>query len=273
MEKQQLPNIGPFRYELLVISQGNGKTLPNDFASCRIFICVQTPESKPSLIGYDVDIETDVTIGLGSTYVSCVIDLALQTMVEGSIVSIKFPDYPRLSELSLEVQLISFRLSEEVYELTPDAKLTRALRLKEVGTKVFRTKDTEVAFYKFSRALKYLLCIRNVGELPSASEIKTLRCQCYLNISACQLLTDSFISVGSNCSRALSIDPSSVKGFFRRARAQISLNEFEKARDDLVMAQSLEPNNTAVSKLLASVKAAMKKKDGELAKSMSKMFH
>lgn len=256
----------------MVISQGNGKTLPNDFASCRIFICVQTPESKPSLIGYDVDIETDVTIGLGSTYVSCVIDLVLQTMVEGSIVSIKFPD-SKLSELSLEVQLISFRLSEEVYELTPDAKLTRALRLKELGTSVFQAKDTEVAFYKFSRALKYVLCIRNVGELPSASDIKTLRCQCYLNISACQLLTDSFISVGSNCSRALSVDPSNVKGFFRRARAQIGLNEFEKARDDLVMAQSLEPNNTAVSKLLASVRVAMKKEDGELAKSMSKMFH
>lgn len=265
--------VGPFQFEKIVVCKGSGHTLPNDFSKCKILLRRRSTAENSYPLDYETDAETEVVVGHGRTYISCVIDLILQTMAEGSTVLVKFPLVP-LTELVLEVTLVAFVQSEDVFRLGPEAKLARAVQLKTTGMECFQGKSLEVAFYKFSRSLKYLLCIRDVDSLKPeiSSEVTKLRCQCYLNLSACQLQTKHFPGVVENCSKALKIDPGNVKGLFRRAQAFAKLGEYDKARDDLVQALALEPNNGAVSRSLALVKAALKDTASEMAKSMSKMF-
>lgn len=265
--------VGPFHFEKIVVCKGSGQTLPNDFSKCQILLHRRAPAENSYPLEYEMDTKTEVVVGHGRTYISCVIDLILLTMTEGSTVLVKFPVVP-LTELLLEVTLVAIERSEDVFRLGPEAKLARAVQLKTSGMDCFQEKNLEVAFYKFSRSLKYLMCIRDVDSMNSeiAREVTKLCCQCYLNISACQLQTDYFPGVVENCSKALKIDPGNVKGLFRRAQAFVKLRENVKARDDLVQALAIEPNNGAVSRSLASVKTALKDEASEMAKSMSKMF-
>lgn len=265
--------VGPFQFQRIAVHKGSGHTFPNDFSKCRILLHRRAPAENSYPLGYETDVETEVVVGHGRTYVACIIDLILQTMTEGSTVLLKFPLIP-LTELVLEVTLTAFNQSEDVFRLGSEAKVARAVQLKATGMECFQGKSLEVAFYKFSRALKYLLCIRDVDSLSAelASEVTRLRCLCYLNISACQLQTDYLPAVVENCSKALRIDPGNVKGLFRRAQAFVKLREHNKAMDDLVQALAVEPNNAAVSRSLASVRAVVKDEASEMAKSMSKLF-
>ena len=70
----------------------------------------------------------------------------------------------------------------------------------------------------------------------------------------------------------MTLDPSSVKAFYRRAKAWADLGEWQEAQNDLKAALELEPDNKALKTELA--KTAKKEKDYNsiMAKRMANMF-
>ena len=288
-----------FTFDKRLIEVGSGKYQPNDFCNCKVVINCDEVEGVAKMVGYALDRETTVVIGSGQTYVACVIDMCLQTMKEGDkcLLIIHCDELTATTsqcQLELNITLLSFEQYVEVHKLSVPEKIARASILKELGAAAFKSGDTVVAFYKFSRSLKYLTCAvcseisseTNITECTEETavcqsvqssnpqqQVDEMVCQCLLNIAACQLRRENYDMALANCTSALAIDPGNVKGLFRRARCYVQLRNEELAVIDLEQAVSLEPGNREIVKLLATAKEAVRKSDEQLAKAMGKMFN
>ena len=283
MTEEKINSFFPFK-KSVITKNGLGRQLPNEFSNCKIRLHSKSPVSK-SIVGYELNSDIEVTIGLGKTSVACTIDLCLQTMTGGetSVFIIPCNSGPSLesssciSQIDIEITLVSFSSSEEVFQLTLNDKMNRAHLLKDIGVELYSSSNYEVSFYKFSRSLKYLLCIQdyefeNSESDPSVTDWKKLRCNCHLNLAACQLQVGNYVDASENCTRALEIDPKNVKGLFRRAQAFNKLGDSDRAQMDLVMALELEPNNKTVMKTLQETRAMLKKEDAKMGNALKQMF-
>lgn len=296
---------GGLVFDKRLIQEGHGKYRPSDFSHCTIILHASgnnQPESLGDIVGYALDQDILVVIGHGRTHMACVVDICLQTMKEGEKCAISSSVYCEQTKcyqpLELELTLVSFQQHDVEFEaLSVCDKTSRASILKELGTAAFRSGDTPVAFYKFSRALKYLACANIDDDQPASAangvddrrtksstaesivqrsfserDRSELTCHCLLNVAACQLRFDNYEMAKTNCTSALAIDPTNVKGLYRRARCYLQLGEPHQAVGDLERAANAEPGNREVVKLLKIAKESIRKNDETLAKAMGKMF-
>ena len=173
----------------------------------------------------------------------------------------------------LRVSLLDVAQAPDVWRLSAQEKLERAQRYKSVGAQLYRQGSTEWAFRKFSRALKYLLLIVDDDGLSAEMRIlaRELRCQCYMNLAACQLKHANSTGVVANCTKGLALEPNNVKGLFRRAQAYVMRNEHDAACDDLQAALAIEPSNGAVQRLLRKVKVTVQKENALMAAAYAKL--
>jgi len=287
---------GVLTFDKRLIQAGSGKYQPNDFSHCTVVI--RGNEGVSYQIGYALDEQTTVVIGSGETYAACVIDVCLQTMKEGEkcMLNIHCNELTTTAnhfQLELEITLLSVEHNVEIHTISVSEKISRASILKDLGAAAFKSGDSVLAFYKFSRSLKYLTCAVGKEDCELAAEtnctntqstndsslcqpvtlqLNEMVCQCLLNIAACQLRHKNYDMARANCTRALAIDPLNVKGLFRRARCFLELSQEELAVGDLEQAVSLEPGNREIVKLLSIAKEAVRKSDKKLAIAMGKMF-
>ena len=70
----------------------------------------------------------------------------------------------------------------------------------------------------------------------------------------------------------LSLDASSVKAYYRRAKAWADLGEWQEAQKDLKAALELEPENKALKTELARTTKKEKDYNSIMAKRMANMF-
>ena len=173
----------------------------------------------------------------------------------------------------LRVSLLDVTQASDVWRLSAQEKLERAQRYKSVGAQLYRQGSTEWAFRKFSRALKYLLLIIDDDGLSAEMLVlgRELRCQCYMNLAACQLKHANSTGVVANCTKGLALEPNNLKGLFRRAQAYVMRNEHDAACDDLQAALAIEPSNGAVQRLLRKVKVTVQKENALMAAAYAKL--
>jgi len=76
----------------------------------------------------------------------------------------------------------------------------------------------------------------------------------------------------NSCTEALKIDPQNVKALFRRGQAFLMANEFEKARESLLQAAKLDPQNKPIRTELEKVKEEKRKSEQESAVVYKKMI-
>ena len=266
-----------FPFEKSVISPGDGKRRPNDFSKCCIILRSEASVSGDT-VSYDLDHGTDVVIGHGATIVEQTLDLCLQTMTANELAIVDIPVFDDASRcdshIRFELKLLSFEPACEVHALKSEELYDRAAQLKDIGTACFKNGNTRVAFLKYGRAQKYLVCfdVESDSSERLKADVEKLRCQLYLNLAACQLQGGNIVAVRDNCSRALSIEPDNVKGRYRRAQSLMKLGSYREAEQDLRHAVKLEPGNKAVTKLLGTVRENLRKEDETLAKAMTKVF-
>jgi len=312
---------GIFSYEKTVIKEGCGKYKPNEFSECCILLDLQQPEQQASTnalssIGYQLDEQITIIVGHGTAHVACVIDLCVLTMFEGEKCRLQTecpiaPSADATVELiTLDVTLLSFVAASELHIISYKDILMRAVTLKELGMSAFVAGNTSVAFHKFSRSLKYLICasvdngksvlsctdddVSSNGLSASDSshpflsangdvldhstsswtceDVARLTCHCWLNLAACQLRYQNYKVAAVNCTKALGIDPNNVKGLFRRAQCNMKTGNEHIAVVDLEKALALEPGNREIARLLSMAKQSSRKSDDRLAAAMSKMF-
>lgn len=174
----------------------------------------------------------------------------------------------------VEVSLLSFTAAVEVWRLTAEQLLAHAADMKSQGNNLYKEGKVELSFLKYSHALKCLLCAEELSDLSQKllDDMKTLKCQCYLNLSACQLSSENNRAVIENCSQVLSVQPTSVKALYRRATAHSTLGSLDLAHQDLQLLSKLQPTDKRVHKALAQVSGSLRKQENKMAEAMKKLF-
>lgn len=175
--------------------------------------------------------------------------------------------------VKIQFQLLSYTTEPEIWEMSVTEKWRRASYHKERGLELYARGMYQYAFRRFGLTLKYLISLEQ--DVPSGEEgmdIKGLKLSCYLNLAACQMRHHNFENVVKNASKALNLQPNNAKALYRRGSAYLELQEYEKAQEDLLAAQQLEPKNQAIARQLQILKSRVQKLNQYYAKAMKKMF-
>lgn len=123
-----------------------------------------------------------------------------------------------------------------------------AARLKSWGNEELSDREvgTELAAKTYREGLRILA----EAELEDAGLELAFR----LNLAEALARLGQWRESCEECSRALELEPESVKGLFRRGRARLKLGEPELARADLVRAARAAPQDKAVREALEAAK-------------------
>ncbi|ELU10171.1 hypothetical protein CAPTEDRAFT_187339 [Capitella teleta] len=175
-------------------------------------------------------------------------------------------------EFSVTVRHCDF--SKSVDALRAEEKFERACLLKSAGTNCFKSKNIDLAFRHYSRALKYCLAakVSNEKEDDTPLELEKVTSLCYFNLAACHLLRSSPEKVVYCCTNGLLYDKQNVKGFFRRSQAFVELGLMEEALSDAKSALDIDPNNKAIFRHFTNLKERQKKVNAGFAQAMTKCF-
>lgn len=246
-----------------------------------------TPQEKLNYLNLNLNEESSVAIGDCENDLQERVELMLQKLKVGE--SCRFNIQVTNNAIScsesfiavpandgdFELYLKSFENTTNVTKLSTVQMFERAKHYKQIGNKLFISKNIQFSFKKYSRALKYLIVISDVlhKEHPEFNEeYKTLKGQVYLNMAACQLQFKGFSFVVENCSKALQLEPHNVKALYRRGLAYKQLKEYERSLEDFEKALQIEDSNDAVKKELSKVKSHLHNENSNMAKAMRKMF-
>ncbi|XP_074654263.1 peptidyl-prolyl cis-trans isomerase FKBP5-like isoform X2 [Tubulanus polymorphus] len=270
------------RYLKEIKREGHGFSTPKEFSICSYSTCdcvddLLDDDKKNEEIGVnrnDTFIELEL-IYSGLESHNSVID-ALSTMKPGEISAfVPTTEDGDRSRRAMNLHLKSFTNAKSCWEYEKTELFAKATRYKTDGSVRFKAGDIRAAFALYGRALKWARLAGPNKDL-NADESKLIS-NCYLNLSFCQIKRANFRDVIRNCSKALSIDGSNVKGLYRRALASAKLNKLDQAKDDLVRAASVEPNNRAVIDELAAVNKLLSesasRNDDPVSTGMKKFFN
>ena len=103
-------------------------------------------------------------------------------------------------------------------------------------------------------------------------ELKVAKLSLYSNIAMCANKQKDWKLSIDNCTKALEIDPKSVKALFRRATALEKSNKYDEALKDLSVASVEAPDDKNVAKAVTRVKKLQKKQQEKEKKMYGKMF-
>lgn len=265
-----------------IIKPGTGYIKPVDRSVCMVTL-VQTegPPLTHNILGYVLGENIEIQIGEGDTLASDYIDECLESMKQDELCEIKF-ELPNSSSLKdneihkykCNMQLHKFLSPPYTWKMSPGEKLSIAQHHRKKGTELFNQGNIEFSFRRYSKALKYLICMYPEDEIPEnlLTEYLNLKAVVYANMSACQAKYSHHEFVVANCTSALLIEPNNLKALYRRAQALLCLKDFDQALEDVHAALKIEPDNRALHKLMKETEKKIKDCDNEMKQAMAKMF-
>lgn len=164
------------------------------------------------------------------------------------------------------------------YDYTSVAdKIAAGTKSKEAGNKLFRAGEYEKAWKQYDRAFVHIYTSKEEWEAIGAewrNAINRFKLPCHLNRGLCRMKRDDLDTALWDFSEALRIEPDNAKGLYRRGnvltkmvRADVRKEEegevwslekaegdLEKAREDLMKAVRLQPNDVNIRKAIAEAK-------------------
>ena len=269
-----------------VIKEGQGLFRPSLRSQCSVIVRCKNDSSQ---LKHNTSLEFDKEINIilddcDGRVDQLVHDCCLKMREKETLeIEIDITDCDKVSDdkgeddediYTLEISLLSFTKAKELWELTAQERLDLAFQHKTKGTEFFKMKKRQCAFERFRKAAKYVISVGPENAISDDIKKEWKKCgsQVFLNLAACQLQTHYYDGVIENCTRALMYDDSNIKAYFRRAQARIKLKLYDEAKFDLHNAQKIEPNNSAVEKLLKHVDSHLKAEQAIMSNAMGKMF-
>lgn len=168
---------------------------------------------------------------------------------------------------------------DEQVELEPTTALQISADIKEIGNKVFKSGDINLALEKYQKALRYL------NEFPTPNEntpddvnasLDALRFTLLSNSSLLQNKEKNFSDAEASATSALAVkgikETDKGKVYFRRATARIGNKNEEGAYEDLVKAEKYAPADGAVKKELETIKKKRAERAEKEKAAYKKMF-
>lgn len=180
--------------------------------------------------------------------------ICMMNINEKSLVTIIVPakqseDNSEFITIKFEITLIKCERHKPIWEWNAEEKYKIALRYKERGVKLFKDSRITDAFYKFSKACKFLITLEPIADLELdkqlESNINNLRLALYNNMAMCHLSQKNYKHTITLCTKILYKDKNNVKALYRRGVAYGNMNNNEKAIVDIKEVLTLEPNNNA----------------------------
>ncbi len=260
-------------FQRRIVQAGSGVLSPVNGSRCRIKVTCDQKESDDVFTEIKVNEVSEITLGSWTCDAEGVIHQCVRNMVEDEVceVTLESENKPRKR---IEVMLLSYSKGKEVWEMSARERFDAASSLKCRGVELYKRGDIVSGFRHFTQAAKCLISMGPRNDICEQLQDKwqVLSAQVHLNMAACQTQTGYHEGVVENCSKALTFNGDSVKGYYRRAQSRFQMGELEKAKNDLVQAKQLEPGNTAVDRLLQSVESRLSARNSKMVEAMSKMF-
>lgn len=169
------------------------------------------------------------------------------------------------SPLVFECELLGVQnpsdYQHEVWQLTAEEKVERAIILRTEGNALYKQGKHEEAGEKYCEALGCLEGLSAMEQLnsPEWKKLQDIRLPLLLNYSQCKLLAQDYAEVIRHTTSALEYDPDNLKALFRRGKAHAcSWNEVE-AKSDFARVVELDPTlRGSVQKELQQLEHRMK---------------
>lgn len=173
---------------------------------------------------------------------------------------------PSGSTIVYEICLVEFEKGKESWDMEESEKIEAASTLKDRGNVFFKDGKYKVALKKYEKALSYIEYDTAFSD-ENKSKSKELKKSLYLNDAAAKLRLSKHKECVQSCTKALELDASLVKAYFRRSQAYEHTVDYDLAEADLKKALELEGGNVEVKKRLANLKrkiASQNRKDAKL---------
>ena len=150
-------------------------------------------------------------------------------------------------------------------------KFEASKRDKDLGNTFFKAGRYRQALIKYKRALGFIEPPTKFTE-EEKKQVSEHKLSLYLNLAAVRLKTLEYAEVLENTTKALGLDPNSVKALFRRAQARFHLSQLDEAKADLTHALQHRPQDKDLKQLLASVNQKLKAIHEKEKKAYSNLF-
>jgi peptidyl-prolyl isomerase D len=121
--------------------------------------------------------------------------------------------------------------------------------IKESGNYFYRVGNFVKSARKYKKLTRYFDFFKDhMSDEAGKQSLDTFQLVNLTNLAATELKLDDFNDVIFSCNAAIKLDPNNSKAFYRRGVANLELNNFELALDDLKMAHNLLPGNKTILK-------------------------
>lgn len=239
------------------VTAGEGYQTPNDGALLNVHIIGR--------VNGTVFDERDVKfpLGEGSEYnIPEGLETALEKFKKGEKSVIKLsPKYafgaegnpslgvPPGASVEYEAELCSFEKAKESWEMDQAEKIEQAKTCKERGTQFLKAEKYKLAVKQYKKIIHLLEYDAGLDDEKKA-ESQSVLLAGHLNLSMVYLKLKDYSSVLEHATKAVGMDPNSVKAFFRRGQAHLSMGDPTLAQKDFQSCLNLEQNNKAAKQQL-----------------------
>ncbi|DAZ99424.1 TPA: LOW QUALITY PROTEIN: hypothetical protein N0F65_004057, partial [Lagenidium giganteum] len=279
---QQTPNYGhPRRFDF-AFHEGTGETPPNGY-EIRAHYTGTLLDGTKFDSSRDRNSEFKFVLGKGNVIKGW--DLAFATMKVGekAVLTCKAdyaygesgspPKIPANATLKFDVELLGFSpKKKEVWEMDSDEKIAECTRLKEQGTELFKAKKFDEAAATYTEGATYMEDLHDVSD-EEKKKMKDLQTTCFLNSAMCYLKVNNYSDAVAVASKAIANDAKNVKALYRRGVGRMHLNDLDRAKDDLMQAGQLDPQNRDVRRELGLLKEKLKQERAKEKKVFGGLFN
>ena len=167
-------------------------------------------------------------------------------------------------EFEGEIELLSFTNTTDKakHTMMSQSEFNQiALQKKELGNAALKSGDVQNAIDNYNQAIDVYQAAGEWEACGFLDERNSVAIACNLNLAHCYLQRSEFSKAIDSATRALAIDPKSIKGLYRRALAYLRFGEYEKARVDCLKGAKLEPLNRELRSLLDEIKKKIAESD------------
>jgi len=181
------------------------------------------------------------------------------------------------TDFDVLVELLQFEKTQEAWEMNDESKIEQATLAKQKGTERLKSKHFSLAIQHYSRVIALLdhqeTKVGTDNYESVAASFHALKLAAHLNLAHVYPMIGENYKAVSAASEAIKLDAKNEKGFFRRAKAQMALNEFELAKNDFKTVVEINSDNKTAAKQIKFCAEKMRKmKDEEKKRYAGKMF-